>query len=83
MAHVGGPFHSMSTFGGVPVQVCLWTCFMIMFWNAWGICVERKYCLAWFYKEEGAWGSVFGEVFKVTGEDLVALFGDKPCVRGQ
>lgn len=43
---------------------------MIMFWNAWGICVERKYCLAWFYKEEGAWGSVFGEVFKVTGEGL-------------
>jgi len=73
MARVGGPFHSMSTFGVVPVHVCLQTCFVIVFWNAWGTWVERKCCLAWFYKEEGAWGicgSKFGEILEMTGKGL-------------
>lgn len=73
MARVWGPLHSMSTFGVVLVQVCLWTCFVIVFWNAWGTWVERECCLAWFYKGEEAWevwGSVFGEIPKMTGEGL-------------
>lgn len=66
----------MSTFGVVPVQVRLLTCFVIMFWNAWGTWVERECCLAWFYKEDrawGIWGSVFGESLEMTGEGLSGM----------
>lgn len=55
MARVWGLLYSMSAFG-VPVQVCLWACFLITLGNACRVLVVEECCFARFRKRQGLGG---------------------------